>query len=134
VNVTSSLGTNSPRPGQEASTVSTVRRYYELVDAGDVHGLLALFAPDAIYHRPGYPCLAGRAELERFYRDQRVIKAGSHTLTMLVAAGNHVAVHGDFSGVLCDGRRVDVRFADFFTLGPGGHFVRRDTFFFAPLV
>lgn len=116
------------------SPVSTVRRYYELVNLGDVAGLLGLFAPDASYHRPGYPPLVGRVELERFYREQRVIRAGSHVLTMVVAAGRDVAVHGQFTGVLHNGERMEARFADFFSFGPGGQFTRRDTFFFSPLL
>jgi hypothetical protein len=50
--------------------VSAVRRYL-LVDAGDVTGLIGLFAPDARFHRPGYQPLTGRDELERFYREDR---------------------------------------------------------------
>lgn len=120
--------------GGGVSPVSTVRRYYELVDSGDVNGLIGLFAPDVRYYRPGYPPLVGRAELERFYREQRVIKEGSHVLSAVVAAGDDVAVHGEFKGVLRNGQRVDARFADFFAFGPDGHFARRDTFFFSPLV
>ncbi len=118
----------------EAARVSAVRRYYQLVDADDLTGLINLFAPDARYHRPGYEPLNGRAELERFYRGDRVIVQGSHTLTALVAAGNDVAVQGEFSGVLRDGRQVSLRFADFFSFGPDNLFARRDTYFFAPLV
>ena len=116
------------------SAESTVRKYYELVDLGDIPGLIRLFAPDASYHRPGYPPLVGRAELERFYREQRVIKEGSHMLTMVVAAGCDVAVHGEFKGTLRNGQRVAARFADFFSFGSDGHCVRRDTFFFSPLL
>jgi ketosteroid isomerase-like protein len=117
-----------------ADPASAVRRYYELVDRNDVRGLVGLFAPDATYHRPGYPPLTGCSALERFYREERVIKEGSHSLTMLVAAGCEVAVHGTFTGVLRDGHPVSARFADFFSLGADGRFVRRDTFFFLPLI
>lgn len=123
-----------PRAGRETATITAVRRYYQLVDAGDVAGLVDLFAPDASYHRPGYPRLAGRRQLERFYQEQRVIREGSHTLTKLVAAGRDVAVQGEFTGTQHDGTRIDARFADFFSFDPDGHFARRDTFFFTPLV
>jgi steroid delta-isomerase len=113
---------------------ANVRKYYEFVDADDIPGLIGLFATDATYLRPGYPPLVGRAELERFYRDERVIARGSHELTKVIAAGADVAVHGQFTGVLRDGTQVEVRFADFFALGPDGHFVHRDTFFFSPAV
>jgi ketosteroid isomerase-like protein len=118
----------------EASAVSAVRRYYTLVDEGDVPGLVALFAPDATYHRPGYPPLVGTAELTAFYSGQRVIREGQHEVSTIVANSPHVAVHGSFTGVLQDGRSVDLRFADFFLVGEDNRFARRDTFFFAPLV
>ncbi len=104
----------------ETTPISAVRRYYQLVDADDVTGLIGLFAPDARYYRPGYQPLTGRDEMERFYREERVIAKGSHTLTAIVAAGRDVAVHGEFSGVLRDGRQTSLRFADFFCFGPDG--------------
>ena len=114
--------------------VSAVRRYYALVDADDVTALIGLFAPDARYHRPGYQPLTGRDELERFYREDRVIAKGAHAVTAIVAAGRDVAVQGEFSGVLRDGRETSLRFADFFSFGADGLIARRDTFFFTPLV
>ena len=114
--------------------VARVERYYELVDADDVRGLLDLFAPDAVYERPGYPAMKGRAELEAFYSGERVIDSGTHTLRETVAGERTVAVHGDFAGRLKDGTEVAVRFADFFALDPDGRFRRRDTYFFSPLV
>jgi ketosteroid isomerase-like protein len=111
-----------------------VRSYYRLVDSNDVDGLVALFEPDSTYHRPGYPPLVGRTALERFYRGERVIDTGEHRLSTVVTDGDTTAVHGEFHGVLRDGRTVELRFADFFTFGPEGGFARRDTFFFAPMV
>jgi ketosteroid isomerase-like protein len=123
--------TNIPEAGL---ALSAVHQYYELVDAGNVTELVRLFAPDACYHRPGYPPLVGRAALERFYRDERVIREGRHLLTMVVENGRDVAVHGEFTGVLRDDQRVSLRFADFFSLASDGYIARRDTFFFVPLV
>lgn len=111
-----------------------VRRYYELVDEGDVDGLVALFDPEAVYHRPGYPPLCGKEELLRFYSSQRVIKEGKHTVGALVANTEEIAVHGEFHGTLHSGETVDTRFADFFRCNPDGTFNRRDTFFFVPLI
>jgi ketosteroid isomerase-like protein len=111
-----------------------VRRYYELVDANDVPGLVALFAPHATYHRPGYPPLVGRLDLTRFYEADRIIERGRHTLSSITADESSVAVRGDFRGRLKDGRDVELKFADFFTFDADLHFERRDTYFFAPLV
>lgn len=115
-------------------STATVLRYYDLVDAGDVPGLVGLFTPDATYCRPGYEPLVGHEGLERFYRQQRVIREGKHTVTTVVRQGDRVAVNGEFNGVLHDGRTASLRFADFFELDAEGRFTRRDTFFFAPLV
>jgi ketosteroid isomerase-like protein len=117
-----------------AANVRTVRRYYETVDADAVEELVALFAAAAVYRRPGYEPLVGRPAIERFYRDQRVIESGGHTLTHVIADGAAVAVHGEFAGVLKDGKRVALRFADFFEFDAQGLFARRDTFFFTPAV
>ncbi|MFT7840529.1 nuclear transport factor 2 family protein [Saccharothrix sp. BKS2] len=113
---------------------TAVRRYYELVDSGDVDGLLDLFAADAEYRRPGYPPLVGREQLARFYGEDRVIRAGRHSVHTVVAAGTEVAVTGGFAGVLKDGREVDLQFADFFSVAADGLFAGRQTFFFAPMV
>ncbi|WP_447041114.1 nuclear transport factor 2 family protein [Streptomyces sp. DSM 118878] len=118
------------REGRE----SRIRRYYELVDAGDVPGLVNLFDEDAVYRRPGYEPLVGHAGLERFYREHRVIKEGRHTVATLVLHGDDAAVHGEFRGALHDGREVDLRFADFFTFSDANTFRSRDTFFFTPMV
>ncbi len=117
----------------EAAT-DAVRRYYRLVDRRDIDGLVSLFSPDAVYARPGYPALRGRDQIRAFYQEERVIARGDHTLSCVVAEPDRVAVHGQFSGVLRDGREVQLRFADFFLLDAEGRFAQRDTFFFAPLV
>ncbi len=119
---------------QQTSAVSAVLHYYALVDQGDVPGLVALFAPDATYHRPGYPPIVGSAELTAFYLDQRIIREGQHTISAIVADNSHIAVQGRFTGVLRDGRSVELRFSDFFTVGVDDRFTRRDTYFFTPLV
>lgn len=118
----------------EATVLSRIRAYYTSVDAGDVESLLALFAPDARYHRPGYEPLVGHTALRRFYQGERIIAEGTHTLTETVVDGDRAAVHGEFHGLLRTGERVDLRFADFFTLTSELTFATRDTFFFTPLV
>ena len=111
-----------------------VENFYAQVDAGDVPAMGALFTSGARYHRPGYAPLAGRDEIERFYREERTIRDGHHTLESVVATDDAVAVHGSFAGHLRDGRRAEHRFAEFFAVSPEGRIARRDTFFFVPLV
>jgi steroid delta-isomerase len=110
-----------------------IRRYYSYVDANDVDALVALFQPDAVYRRPGYPEMTGHAEMASFYRSGRKFRAGSHAFTAVLDTGVRVAVHGEFSGELHDGTAMKLRFADFFEVGADGLFSRRDTYYFAPL-
>ncbi|MFE1948813.1 nuclear transport factor 2 family protein [Streptomyces massasporeus] len=114
--------------------IRTVRRFYDLVDSGDVQGLAALFAPDAAYRRPGYDLMVGPEGLLGFYGRDRTIRAGRHYLTTLLTDGHTVGVFGEFQGELHDGTPVHLRFADSFTVRPDGLFADRDTYFFAPLV
>lgn len=111
-----------------------VHRYYTLVDSGDVDGLVGLFAPQAVYRRPGYEPLVGRDDLRAFYQGERVIDSGVHSVEQTVVGEDAVAVHGTFEGVLKDGSKTSLRFADFYTFDADGRFASRDTFFFAPLV
>lgn len=111
-----------------------VERYYRLVDENEVDALIDLFAPDAVYRRPGYEPLHGRDALRSFYSGERVIASGRHEVDALVADADTVAVHGRFVGVLKDGSDACLRFADFYTFDEQGRFATRDTFFFAPLV
>ncbi|MFD4941299.1 nuclear transport factor 2 family protein [Streptomyces sp. NPDC058239] len=114
--------------------IRLVERYYDLVDRNDISGLVSLFATDVVYERPGYPPLHGIGELERFYRQDRVIESGKHSLREVVANKELIAVHGDFEGRLKNGNDVCVRFADFFQVARDGLFRRRDTYFFSPQV
>ncbi|RSS51761.1 nuclear transport factor 2 family protein [Streptomyces sp. WAC07061] len=112
----------------------TVRDYYRQVDAGDIRGLVDLFAPDAQYLRPGYEPIVGHEGLERFYSEERVIESGLHRLEQLIVSGQHVAVHGEFRGRLKNGQDTSLRFADFFTLTDSGLIADRQTFFDSPAV
>lgn len=112
---------------------AVVALYYERVDADDVVGILELFALDAVYRRPGYPPIQGHAALDDFYRHQRVIKSGRHTITRLISSGADVAVQGTFGGTLTDGSVAQLEFADFYRLRDGV-FTKRTTYFYAPLV
>lgn len=126
--------TGTMNQSTEAVKERQLRRYYELVDAGDIPGLVDLFADDAVYHRPGYPPLVGREQLERFYRQSRKIKEGRHSITTLLTSEEQAAAHGVFEGTLRDGSHVTVRFADFFQFNQDAAFQRRDTFFFSPQI
>lgn len=127
--------THIPTRNQDVlNPTSLVQRYYRLVDERDISGLVSLFEPTAEYYRPGYEKLSGHADLENFYRAERVIESGRHTLSKIISEGREVAVHGTFDGVLRNGDKVAIRFADFFTTTSSGTFSLRETFFYTPLV
>lgn len=111
-----------------------VRRYYTLVDANDVPGIAALFAPDAVYRRPGYEPMVGRDSIRAFFGGERVIADGRHEITELVEGDGAVAVRGTFEGTLEDGSAATAEFADFFTPSPDGLFRRRTSYFHVPLL
>ncbi|UQS16302.1 steroid Delta-isomerase [Pseudomonas sp. HS6] len=66
---------------------TTMARYVELVDAGDIDGILALYGEDATVEDPvGQPPIQGRADIERFYRQGLGASKVSATLTGPVRA------------------------------------------------
>ena len=105
------------------------RHYYATVDANDVEGVLDWFAEDAVYHRPGYEPMVGRAALAEFYGGERVIAEGRHTLDELVVDGSSVAVRGSFTGRLKDGSERTLGFADFIDYDQHGRARERRTYF-----
>ncbi|MFJ7110595.1 steroid Delta-isomerase [Pseudomonas sp. NPDC098740] len=49
---------------------ATMARYVELVDAGDIDRIVALYSEDAVVEDPvGRPPLQGIVDIERFYRE-----------------------------------------------------------------
>ncbi len=111
-----------------------VERYFESVDAGDVEGVVGLFAANARYERPGYDPMIGTEALREFYGGERVIASGRHTVTSVLIEDDSAAVQGRFQGTLKDGSRVDLRFADFFRVDAHGLFAERRTYFYSPMV
>ncbi|MCG1002396.1 MULTISPECIES: nuclear transport factor 2 family protein [Halobacterium] len=88
-----------------------VAEYYDAVDDERIDDLLALFADDVVYDRPGQPPIEGKVDLEAFYREGRPLEDGSHTVHDVLVDGDRAAVRGTFSGVQ-DGDDVEFGFAD----------------------
>jgi ketosteroid isomerase-like protein len=109
------------------SQTETVRAYYSHVDASKTDALVALFAPDVVYDRPGQAAIRGRAALRAFYEDDRPLSDGSHELDQVVADGRTVAVRGRFEGRQA-GESVGFGFADFHEFDDEGLITRRTTF------
>ena len=105
----------------------TVQRSYERVAANDHDGLLALFAADIVYDRPGQESIVGINALEEFYREERPLSDGEHDTLAVVIDGDTAAVRGTFSGRQ-GGERVAFGFADFHTVDTDGLISRRVTY------
>ncbi|MCY1395429.1 Steroid Delta-isomerase [compost metagenome] len=66
---------------------ATMARYVELVDAGDIEAIVALYAEDAVVEDPvGKPAIHGIAEIARFYREGLGVSNASAMLTGSVRA------------------------------------------------
>lgn len=102
--------------------------YYAAVDDGDVDGLLAMFHPDAVYLRGGYPPIEGARALRDFYENVRVIDHGKHTVETVVCEGDAVAVRGRFDGASREGADLAIGWADFFDFD--GDLIRERTTYF----
>ena len=105
---------------------SVVRRYYDLVDAERYDDLVALFAEDVRYERPGQEPIEGRDALRTFYEEGRPLDDGAHEVHDVIVDGGTVAVRGTFSGRQ-DGERVAFGFADVHEFD-GGSIACRHTF------
>ena len=61
-----------------------VEAYYSLVDRNEYVSLVELFSLDCVYERPGFAAIQGRSELLTFYRHERQISSGLHTIELIV--------------------------------------------------
>jgi ketosteroid isomerase-like protein len=101
------------------------REYYDAVDDDRVGDLLALFADDVTYERPGQASIDGKDDLEVFYREERALD-GEHEIHDVVVDGDRVAVRGTFTGEQA-GEPVSFGFADFHFV-EGGTIAERHTY------
>jgi ketosteroid isomerase-like protein len=105
--------------------------YYDAVDDGDNERLLAMFHPDVVYRRGGYPVIKGSEALRDFYENVRIIEHGKHHVDSIICDHEEVAVRGRFTGTARDGRPLDIGWADFMTFH-GGLIRERVTYFLTP--
>jgi ketosteroid isomerase-like protein len=91
---------------------AVVLSYYRNVDAEDFDAVLSIFHPDAVYHRPGYEPLSGIARLTSFYKDQRVIASGQHSVDGIVVDGEFGSAWGTFTGLSRNGDLLEMTFCE----------------------
>lgn len=111
-----------------------VTELFRKVDARDWDALATSFAPDVVYERPGYEPLMGRERVMRFYREERVIASGQHSLERVVLDEGGGACWGRYVGVHRDGSPIDERFADVYTVDAEGRITTRRSYFYRPAI
>ena len=110
----------------EHARASTVRSYYDHIDAENYDAVFELFGSDVTYHRPGQRKIDGKADFRSFYLEERPLSDGEHEVHAIITDGDTVAVRGRFTGVQ-DGDPVELGFADFHRF-EAGEIVERHTY------
>ncbi len=95
---------------------SPASRYYELVDRGDLEGVLALFSPDAVYDRPGHGRIQGADALRHFFLHERKLVSSRHDIRRFITDGDWVVAEGVAEARTEDGDEVKVAFVDVFRI------------------
>ena len=109
-----------------------IARLYVAIDNDDLEALGALFQPDAIYERPAAPPLVGRDAIVSFYRHDRKIASGRHSVEHIADDGAVGAAWGSFVGRRVEGWTLELCFADCFTFEGGAIQTRRSHVYLAP--
>ena len=108
---------------------ATMRRAYDLLNAGDIDGFGELLADDFVEHEetPGLaPTREGVMEFFRMYRAafpdvhmhvEDVLPSGDKVVSRMRATGTH---EGEFMGMPATGKSIDVPFVDIIRFGDDG--------------
>ena len=108
---------------------ATMRRTYELINAGDIEGFGDLLAEDFVEHQeaPGLPpTKAGVLALFRGYREAfpdlrmeavDVLPSGDRTVARVTVSGTQT---GDFMGMPASGRRAEIDLIDIMRFDDAG--------------
>jgi len=108
---------------------ATARRIYDLINAGDIDGFVALMGPDFVEHEQLPGLQPTKEGVLAFFRMQRaafpdmrmevqdVITSGDRVAIRVRYTGTHT---GDFIGIPATGKRVDVQLIDIMGMGDDG--------------
>jgi steroid delta-isomerase-like uncharacterized protein len=108
---------------------ATVRRFYDLINAGDIDGFGALLAPDFIEHEELPGLEATREGVMRFFRMYGEAFPDLHMeVKDVIATGERVVVRaqvtgtqtGPLLGMPATGKGVDVQIIDIMGMGADG--------------
>jgi steroid delta-isomerase-like uncharacterized protein len=108
---------------------ATMRRAYDLLNAGDIDGFGDLLADDFVEHEELPGLEAGKEGVKSFFRVYRaafpdlhmsaedVLPSGDKVVARARATGTH---EGEFMGMPATGKRVDVQLVDIIRFGDDG--------------
>lgn len=108
---------------------ATLRRFYDLMNAGDIDGFGDLMADDFVEHEvtPGLePTKEGVKEFFRMYlaafpdlkmSAEDVLASGDKVVARVRATGTH---QGEFMGIPATGKSIDVQLIDIIRFGDDG--------------
>jgi steroid delta-isomerase-like uncharacterized protein len=108
---------------------ATVRRVYDLINAGDIDGFGALMAADFVEHEQLPGLKPTKEGVLAFFRMQRAAFPDMRMEVQdIIASGDRVAIRvrytgthtGDFMGMPAAGKRVDVQLIDIMGMGDDG--------------
>lgn len=102
---------------------------FAAIDTRNWDELSEFFHPEMVYERPRYDPFVGRDRIMRFYREERVIAKGRHTLDGAIVEEERAAAWGRIEAVRNDGEPVTLGFADIYLFEDGAIKVRRSHFF-----
>ncbi len=81
------------------SNKATVRRFYDLTNAGNLASINSLFDPRALFHMPGMPSPVDLKTYTQQYEDfLKTFPDGKETIDDLIAEGDYVVARTIFRG------------------------------------
>ena len=89
-----------------------MRALLTAIDNQDWHSLALLLCDDTCYEVSGFAPFRGKHAVLEYYRHERPILSGIHTIESIISEGDSGVCCGRFVGVKKNAERVDIRFAD----------------------
>jgi uncharacterized protein len=104
-------------------------RIFQTIDNRRWNAFFEYFDTNATYERPGYVPLSGLGEILAFYRQDRIIKQGTHRIEKILSDDEAACCWGVFDGTSKNDERLHEPFADVYRIAKG-KIVYRKTFFY----
>lgn len=111
-----------------------IRELFSIIDEGaDWNRLAEVFAPSAVYFRPGFEPIRGVGEIREFYANARQISLGTHYIYRILSDGPRCCCWGMFSGTTKASDKIVLYFTDWYRFS-NELIVYRRTFFYQALI